>query len=36
MLVNERQSGACKQCILDSKEEMIYCYECKNKHEKRN
>ena len=34
VLVIECQSYACKQCILDSKEEMIYCYRCKNKHEK--
>ena len=34
LLVNECQNYACKQCILDSKEENIYCYECKNKHEK--
>ena len=34
VLVIECQSAACKQCILDSKEEMIYCYECKNNHKK--
>ena len=34
VLVIECQSSACKQCILDSKEENVYCYECKNKHEK--
>ena len=34
VLVIECQSAACKQCVLDFREEMIYCYECKNKHEK--
>jgi hypothetical protein len=34
VLVIECQSSACKQCILDSKEENIYCFGCKNKHEK--
>ena len=33
-LVTECQNSACKQCILDSKEENIYCYACKNKHDK--
>ena len=34
VLVPECQSSACKQCILDSKEEYIYCYGCNNEHEK--
>jgi acetate kinase len=35
VLVIECQSSACKQCILDSKEKNIYCFVCKNKHEKK-
>ena len=34
VLVIEFQNTACKQCIVDSKDENIYCYGCKNKHEK--
>ena len=34
VLVSECQNTACKQCIVDSKDENIYCYGCKNKHEK--
>jgi hypothetical protein len=34
VLVSECQSSACKQCILDTKEENIYCYGCNNEHEK--
>ena len=34
VLVTECNSSACKQCILDSKVENVYCYGCKSKHEK--
>ena len=34
VLVIECQNTACKQCVVDSKDENIYCYGCKNKHEK--
>ena len=36
ILVIECQSAACKQCIIDCKDENIYCYGCENKHEKRS
>ena len=36
VLVIECQNNACKRCIIDSKEENIYCYGCKNNHEKTN
>ena len=32
--VIEFQNTACKQCIVDSTDENIYCYRCKNKHKK--
>ena len=36
VLVIDCQNTACKQCIVDSQDENIYCYGCKNKHEKRS
>jgi len=29
------RSNACKQCILDSKEEKVICYSCKDTHDKK-
>ena len=34
VLVTECKNAACKQCIIDSKYQRIYCYGCKSYHEK--
>ena len=34
VLVIECQNTSCKQCIIDCKDENIYCYGCKRNHEK--
>ena len=34
VFLTECQNTACKQCIVDSQDANIYCYGCKNIHEK--